>query len=110
MKLLFDQNLSYRLPKNLTDRFPDSAHVKLLGMDRAKDPLIIEYARSNDFVIVTQDSDYVDRSKLFGAPPKIVWLRCGNSTPRYIESLLRENAVAILELSRLDSPAYIEIF
>ncbi len=79
-------------------------------MDQAKDPIIVEYAKLNDFVIVTQDSDYVDRSKLFGAPPKIVWLRCGNATPRLIESLLRDNAAIIQELSQADSDNYIEIF
>ncbi|MDX2033847.1 MAG: DUF5615 family PIN-like protein [Blastocatellia bacterium] len=32
MKLLFDQNLSFRLVSKLLEKFPDSAHVRLLGM------------------------------------------------------------------------------
>jgi hypothetical protein len=32
MKLLFDQNLSWRLPKKLADLYPDSQHVREVGM------------------------------------------------------------------------------
>jgi predicted nuclease of predicted toxin-antitoxin system len=37
MKLLFDQNLSYRLCAKLHDIFPDSSQVRLLGLDRRHD-------------------------------------------------------------------------
>ena len=37
MKLLFDQNLSHRLPSLLSDLFPDSAQVRLLDLGRADD-------------------------------------------------------------------------
>ncbi len=100
MKLLFDQNLSHRLPARLADLFSDSAHVCAAALDRAPDDQIWEYARDNGFCIVTQDSDFVERSRLYGAPPKVVWLRCGNSTPQQVEALLRRNAVLIAELIR----------
>lgn len=64
MKLLFDQNLSFKLAKKLSDVFPESSQVKLLGLDEADDPDIWEYARQNGFTLVTQDSDYNDRSAL----------------------------------------------
>ncbi len=79
MKLLFDQNLSHRLVKLLDDLFPGSQHVRALGLAEADDLAIWEYAVAHDFIIVTQDSDYSDWNKLRGAPPKIVWLRCGNA-------------------------------
>jgi predicted nuclease of predicted toxin-antitoxin system len=110
MRLLFDQNLSHRLPARLADIFPDSAHVRLLGMDRASDTVIWNFAKQNGFTITTQDSDFVERSKLFGSPPKIVWLRCGNTTPQQIEALLRSRADWILDLSRDDSGPYLEIY
>ncbi len=37
MKLLFDQNLSFKLCEQLTDVFPDSSHVRLLGLDKTND-------------------------------------------------------------------------
>jgi predicted nuclease of predicted toxin-antitoxin system len=110
VKLLFDQNLSHRLAARLAEVFPQSAHVRLLGMDRASDTVIWQYALEHGYVIVTQDSDFVERSKLHGAPPKVVWLRCGNTNPQQVEAILLANAAAILNLSRNDSGAYVEIF
>ncbi len=79
MRLLIDQNLSHRLIADLKDVFPDALHVRLLGMAEADDLAIWDYAKAHDLVGVTQDSDYSDWNKLRGAPPKIVWLRCGNA-------------------------------
>jgi predicted nuclease of predicted toxin-antitoxin system len=58
MKLLFDQNLSPRLPRLLEDLYPDSAHIRELGMRDATDTQIWEYARANGFAIVSKDSDF----------------------------------------------------
>ncbi|HKQ73459.1 MAG TPA: DUF5615 family PIN-like protein [Blastocatellia bacterium] len=48
MKLLFDQNLSPRLPRLLADIFPDSAHIRELGMRDATDTIGRELSRQND--------------------------------------------------------------
>ena len=40
MPLLLDQNLSYKLIRQLEAYFPATEHVKLLGMDRIDDYLI----------------------------------------------------------------------
>ena len=37
MKLLFDQNLSFKLCTLLSDLFPDSKPVRELGLDRSDD-------------------------------------------------------------------------
>jgi predicted nuclease of predicted toxin-antitoxin system len=37
MKLLFDQNLSFKLRRKLSDIFPDSSQVRLLNMSEATD-------------------------------------------------------------------------
>ena len=72
MKLLFDQNLSFKLCRKLADLFPDSNQVRLLGMDRADDMIVWEFAKANGFTIVTQDSEFFDLSGLRGYPPKII--------------------------------------
>ena len=46
MKLLFDQNLSFKLCQLLADLFPGSNQVRLLGMSEADDRAIWEYANS----------------------------------------------------------------
>ncbi len=40
MKLLFDQNLSPRLPRLLSDLYPDSIHVREVGLKDATDTTI----------------------------------------------------------------------
>jgi predicted nuclease of predicted toxin-antitoxin system len=85
VKLLFDQNLSFKLPKKLDDVFPGSSQVRLLGMQEAIDADIWEYARQNGFTLVTKDSDYYEQSALLGHPPKVIWLRCGNRPTTYVE-------------------------
>ena len=44
MKFLFDQNLSHLLVARLQGLFPDSSHVRLLGLERASDEAVWEYA------------------------------------------------------------------
>jgi predicted nuclease of predicted toxin-antitoxin system len=95
MKLLFDQNLSPRLPHLLADLYPDSAHIRNLGMRDATDTQIWNYAKANGFAIASKDSDFQARSLLYGHPPKFIWLRVGNCPVKTIEELLRKHSVAI---------------
>ncbi|MBE9192557.1 DUF5615 family PIN-like protein [Gloeocapsopsis crepidinum LEGE 06123] len=98
MKLLFDQNLSRKLVNLLVDIFPESSHVQFHGLAQKTDTEIWEFAKLNDFCIVTQDVDFAERSRLHGSPPKVVWLRCGNAPTREIEALIRAGDEAIQEL------------
>ena len=91
MRLLFDQNLSPRLVAMLADMFPGSQHVQSVDLDRSPDAPLWTFARDNDFVIVTKDADFSDRSAIAGHPPKIIWIRLGNCTTSEIESTIRTN-------------------
>ena len=95
MKLHFDQNLSSDLIRRLSDLFPGSDHVKHLGMMKSDDGAIWTHACDNGFTIVSKDSDFQQRSLLFGAPPKVVWLRVGNCPTERIEKLLREHSITL---------------
>lgn len=96
MKLLLDQNLSYRLVDSLKELYPGSNHVRLLGMEHADDSAIWYYARDNSFAIVTQDSDFSERSLILGYPPKIVWLKCGNTSTNHILSILQRHCADLV--------------
>ncbi len=109
MKLLLDQNLSRKLPAKLQSIFPGTAHVIQVRLDAATDTQVWNYAKANDFCIVTKDVDFAERSTLLGAPPKVVWLRCGNTTPAEIENILRTNAVLIMALESDPASALLEI-
>ena len=103
MRLLLDQNISRKLLDVLEENFPDSNHVANLNLERALDSEIWEYARENDFIIVTQDSDFADRVVLFGYPPKVVWLRTGNVSRAYLEHTLRKEHELITAFGADDS-------
>ncbi|MCT7963517.1 DUF5615 family PIN-like protein [Laspinema sp. D1] len=89
MKLLFDQNLSRKLVSRLADVLPGSSHVQLHGLTEADDSEIWEFAKAQNFCIVTQDADFAERSRLYGSPPKVIWLRCGNAPTTTVERILR---------------------
>lgn len=96
MRLLFDQNLSRRLASALADLYPDSTHVSGVGLEHADDPEIWNYAASNGLIVVSKDSDFRQRSFLFGPPPKVIWIARGNCSTEEIESLLRRSQPDIL--------------
>lgn len=110
MKLLFDQNLSPKLVKSLNDIFPDSNHVFPLGLDKANDTEVWEYANQNDFTLVTKDADFGDMSILRGFPPKVIWIRRGNCKTSDIEAILRNNLEAITELEKEKQIGLITLF
>ena len=80
MKLLFDENLLPRLPGLLAGLFPGSLDARECGLLGLPDEDVWEYACHHGFAIISKDSDFQQRSLLYGPPPKIVWLRFGNCT------------------------------
>lgn len=109
MKLLFDQNLSFKLCPLLSDLFPDSVQVRQIGLDMATDREIWDYAAAHTYTIVTQDADYAEFSALFGMPPKVVWIRCGNQPTAAVEQLIREYAEQIRIMEGDESSSLLEI-
>jgi predicted nuclease of predicted toxin-antitoxin system len=103
VKLLFDENLSYRLVGALNDLYPGSAHVRDVGLLGAEDRQIWPYAGEHGFLLVSKDSDFYQRSLVFGAPPKVIWLRIGNGPTRAITDLLRERYLLVRRF--VDDPA-----
>lgn len=75
MKLLFDQNVSFRVVRSIEYLFPDSMQVKQAGLVDKSDIEIWQFAREKDLILVTFDSDFSDLSNIKGFPPKIIWLR-----------------------------------
>lgn len=99
MKLLFDHNLSYRLIRSLQREYPDSQHVREVGLSEATDEAVWRHAVEQGLTIVTKDADFHQRSFLFGHPPKVVWVRCGNASTAVIERLLRDRHIDLIQFS-----------
>ena len=107
MKLLLDQNLSPRLTKQLAEIYPGSTHVQSVGLDRASDETVWDYARQNDYLIVTKDSDFHERSILLGPPPKVVWIRRGNCSTQQIAQILCNHIADIQTLTSDDQATFL---
>ena len=107
MSLLFDQNISFRIVKKIQDTFPNSKQIKELGLENYSDNEIWHFAKDNKFTIVTFDGDFFEISNLKGHPPKIIWLRTGNTTTENIIEILKLKKDIIIDF--IENPAYSEI-
>jgi predicted nuclease of predicted toxin-antitoxin system len=95
VKLLLDENLSFRLGAQLASAFPGSAHVDSVGLHAQADSAIWNFARGNGFAIVSKDDDFRQLSFLHGAPPKVIWLSVGNATTDTILRILNDKSPTI---------------
>ena len=109
MKLLFDQNISFRILKWIDDIFPGSISVHNLGLDNPHDLDVWKFAKLNNFAIVTFDADFIDISNLRGYPPKIIWLRIGNTSTKNIAERLRAEQRSIEDFLQNTESAFLEI-
>ena len=110
MKLLLDQNLSHRIIKSLVDVYPDSTQVSLLKMDTSTDKEIWEYAKKQDYAIVTLDADFHEYSMLSSGPPLVIWLKCGNQPKHVILEKLLQNK-DVIKQAHTDSEIWcVEIY
>jgi predicted nuclease of predicted toxin-antitoxin system len=89
VKLLLDENLSDGIVSRIEDLFPESTHVKAVGLNQSDDSMILGWAKQHGFSIVSKDTDFYQRSIAFGHPPKFIWLRVGNCPTSLITELLR---------------------
>jgi len=111
VKFLLDQNISFRVVSLLTSAFENVDQIKTLGLVDASDREIWAYALKNNYTIITFDSDFIDLATLKGSPPKIIWLRFGNSSNLKIANKLISNARIIKSFIENDESeiAFLEI-
>lgn len=104
MKLLFDQNISFRVVKGLQNVFPQAEQIRVLNLENLTDREIWEYAKREGYTIVTFNSDFYDLTLVLGFPPKVVWLRLGNTSTVNLTKMLIENQSLITEF--IENPDY----
>jgi predicted nuclease of predicted toxin-antitoxin system len=88
VKALLDQNLSFRLVEVFRSRFPDSCHVRDVGLAGDDDERIWALAKTEGFVIVTKDNDFLARALVRGHPPQVIQICLGNASTKQIADLL----------------------
>ena len=100
MKLLIDENLSFRLAAQLAADYPGSTHVRDAGLRGASDDAVWDFAREHGFSIVSKDNHFRQRAFVEGHPPKIVWLDVGNAGTAEIGSLVQAERERLLAFER----------
>ncbi len=110
MKLLLDENISYHVVQSIESHFSGSIHVAKLNAESREDHWIFDYAAKNDFAIVTFDEDFYDLQLLKGYPPKIIWLRFGNSSNLKVISKLLESRETIESFLSNPDSGILEIY
>jgi len=109
VNLLFDQNISPRILKILPSEFSNCQQVRFIGLEDSSDYEIFQYAKNNNFAVVTFDADFVDLNTIYGTPPKIVYLNTGNLTTKSVSNLLTDNILRIHHYMKSDSDDILEL-
>jgi predicted nuclease of predicted toxin-antitoxin system len=89
VNLWLDAQLSPALAVWITARFSLAASpLREIGLRDARDREIFFAARAADVVVMTKDIDFIRLLREHGPPPRIIWLRCGNTSNARLRDLL----------------------
>lgn len=109
MKLLFDQNLSFKLIEKLETVFPGSSHIARHDLRCASDLDIWDFAKAHGFTVVSKDEDFYHIASVVGPPPHFIWIRSVNLSTESIGNVLLSNQEDILNFLLTDS-GVLELF
>ncbi len=110
VRLLFDENISYRIKKKVEITFSETIHVSDTELQSpAKDIDIWNWAKTNHYIIVTYDEDFESMFHIKGFPPKVILLRPGNQSTNNIAKVLISSLEEILSFSINKEIGFLEI-
>ena len=100
MIIWVDAQLSPALAVWIESHFPsiEVSAVRDLGLRHADDIEIFEKARQANAIVMSKDKDFVDLLIRFGAPPKLIWVTCGNTSNAQMQGILQNGLGKALEL------------
>ena len=89
MKILVDMNLSPEWVEVFMRHGLSAVHWSTVGDPRAEDPVLMQWARDNGYVVFTHDLDFGTLLALTQAEsPSAVQVRTQDVTPRYLEAIV----------------------
>lgn len=84
-----DAQLSPALAPWITTTFGQPCQaLRDLGLQGAPDLQIFEAGRDASAIVMTKDSDFVVLQGQRGAPPKLLWITCGNTSNANLRTVL----------------------
>ena len=105
MIIWLDAHLSPSIARWIAETFAEEcASARDLGLRDAIDPPIFAAARAAGASVMTKDADFAKMVERFGPPPRVIWLRCGNTSNAALKDLLvRELPACLVRLADGDS-------
>jgi len=109
MKILVDMNLSPEWVEVFAQHGLSAVHWSTVGDPRAEDPVLMQWARGNDYIVFTHDLDFGSLLALTQAEsPSVIQVRTQDVTPQHLkaividalkkyESLLEAGALIVLD-------------
>jgi predicted nuclease of predicted toxin-antitoxin system len=92
VKWLVDAQLPPSLCDWVRERNDDAIHVSEISDGLSlQDETIWNLAKREEFVIISKDRDFFERSIVFGSPPQVVHLDVGNCSNEKLYSLLHQH-------------------
>jgi predicted nuclease of predicted toxin-antitoxin system len=99
MKFLIDANLSFKLAKSLKDKGYDVIHTDdLPAKERTKDKEIRDISVTQNCIVITKDSDFLDSHLINGIPSKLLLVTTGNITNKALIHLFDNYFEKIIDL------------
>lgn len=90
-----DAQLPPALAPWLTHTFGVEAYsAAYLGLRDAEDEVIFQAARQADAIIISKDSDFLERLVRLGPPPRLLYVTCGNTTKARLTEIFAQHFAA----------------
>lgn len=105
-----DAQLSPSIAKWLIDTFGVKAFsLRALNLLAADDLDIYLAAKDINAIIISKDRDLLELIRRLGSPPKLIWLRCGNTSNAMVRRIMKDNFDTIIEALIINQSIFIEI-
>jgi len=99
MNILIDMNLSPAWVEELKRHGIASAHWSTIGKPDAPDNIIIDWARTNDYIVFTHDLDFGTALALSKAEkPSVIQVRTQNVTIAHLSKMVISSLVTYTDL------------
>jgi predicted nuclease of predicted toxin-antitoxin system len=99
MKFWLDAHLSPAIAKLLNEKYSAQAtSIRSLKLSQCEDEEIFMKAREEDVIFITKDDDFIHLLERFGSPPRILWLKVGNTSYQQMKKVFANSFDSLVSL------------
>ena len=106
--IILDAHLSPSLAVWINESFNIPCFsASYLNLKESSDLNIFFFAKKQNAIVITKDSDFLILNKRFGSPPKVTWLTCGNTSVNKMKEIFEMHLMYAIQT--LENESIIEI-